>query len=1135
MTMSLLLSMFVATFGLVQNNGNSGNEELSTFLVNFASGSPIVDTPTAVDFSFANPDVVPGTTVHELGSSSFNSNLSASNGDRFNVVIGNDGDGGLFATNTGTYENEPILDSYLFNRSTNEFRTVTVSSLEEIAEGATVTLVLYGVGDQPNQESEFRVVYNGVNLGLQEADYDGSIEDTFVFYSFVKVDGANQVELAFRNADNGSNAGGFNGFSLVVTGPSDVEAIRINAGGGQHIDAQGNLFLADRYFSGGSRESSTNDDIFIVGTGTNATNDSDVDDILYQTERFDTDLSYEIPVANGIYDVRLHFAEIFFTSENLRVFDVSIEGVNVLDDFDVFGTRFNAFTQGHDASLPLDFAEIEVTDGFLSLNLNSQGADGINNAKISAIEVLPVANPTVALLPTGGNTIVTEGGQTDSFSVVLTQPPVSNVTTQILPGNELSVDTQTFTFTPSNFDIPQSVTITAINDSDGEGQQSVSLQVVASSDDPVYDGVARTLSVTVIDDDLVPVSFQTRNLDSGFDNPVAGTFGPDGRLYVANQFGLIRAYTFDNDYNVIDTQDITAITDLADSGSTLGITFNPFEQVAPGETPTLYVSQSFLFRATTEFESNVLTLTGPNHSVVTEIITGLPVSGFDHGINGLQFDGEGNLLIGVGGNTNTGVFDGVFASDAPESPLTSAILRARIFDPNFNGDIEYEFIDPEDPDLIDMAQDLGLLGGNANSAAGVDPNNQLLGEFLKVRDVAGEVEVETFAVGLRNSYDIVYTTQGHVFATDNGPNGIAEDELNFVSEGDFLGHPSIPRGRLDPRQTLDNAEYDVNAPSTADYTAPLTEVESSVNGIDEYRAETFNGQLRGQLVAQRFNNEVFFFQLDQTGTQLTNINSFGGGQIADGLDILTGPGGVIFGIDRNQDRVTIAVPFDNSVVTTTAYDIFPFRAPAEGGNQFIIGGTNFGDMSNTMILIDGVAAELVSVESNRIVGVFPALASSTEFLDVEVISDGEVSIIEESFLPLGGAILGDFDRDGDVDIDDLDRYNRNLDLIVADNPDVADIDLDNNGVIDSADFEQHFRTLVETSNGGVGTEAGDINLDGVVDVLGDAFELVNNLGSTATSWSQGDLNADGVVDVLGDAFILIGSLGFDNGGVAAGE
>ena len=1129
--LSLLLSVFMSTLGLVQNGGNG---EVGTFLVNFANGDPIVDTATAADFSFANPSVALGTTVHELGGSELNLNLNASNGAQFNVAIGS-GNGGLFATDTGTYENEPILDSYLVNRSTTAFRTVTVSSLEEIVAGDTVTLVLYGVGDQANQEAEFRVIYDGASLGLQEANYDGSITETFVFYSFVKVDGVDQVELGFRNAGNGSNFSGFNGFSLVVTGPSDVEAIRINAGGGQHVDAQGNLFLADQYFNAGSRESSTNDDIFIVGTGTNDSNDSDVDDILYQTERFDDDLSYEIPVANGIYDVRLHFAEIFFTSENLRVFDVSIEGVNVLDNFDVFGTRFNAFTPGHDASLPLDFTEIEVSDGFLSLNLNSQGADGINNAQISAIEVLSVTNPTMALIPTGGSTIVAEGGQTDSFSVVLTQPPVSNVTAQILPGNELSVGTQTLTFTPSNFDVPQSVTVTAVDDSDGEGQQNVSLQVVASSNDPVYDGVTRTLNVTVIDDDLVPVAFTRRNLATGIDNPVAGTFGPDGRLYVANQFGLIRAYTFDDDYNVIGTQNITAITNLADSGSTLGITFNPFEQVAPGETPTLYVSQSFLFRETTEFESNVLTLTGPNHSVVTEIITGLPVSGFDHGINGLQFDGEGNLLIGVGGNTNRGVFDGVFGSDAPESPLTSAVLRARISDPNFNGDIEYEFIDPEDPDLIDLAQELELLEPDATSAISVDPNNQLLGEFLRVRDVAGEVEVETFAVGLRNSYDLVYTTQGHVFATDNGPNGIAEDELNFISEGDFLGHPSIPRGRLDPRQTLDNAEYDPDAPSTADYTGPLAEVESSVNGIDEYRARTFNGQLRGQLIAQRFNNEVFFFTLDQTGTGLANINTFGGGQIGDGLDILTGPGGVIFGIDRNQDRITIAEPLDNNVSSLAAYDIFPFRAPAAGGNQFVIGGTNFGNINNTTILIGGVAADLISVETNRIVGVFPELPASAEFLDVAVISGNEMSVIEESFLPLGGSILGDFDRDGDVDINDLDRYNRNLDLIVADNPDVADIDLDNNGVIDSADFEQHFGTLVETSNGGVGTGAGDINLDGVVDVLGDAFELISNLGSMATSWSQGDLNADGVVDVLGDAFILIANLGFDNGGAVAGE
>ena len=63
-----------------------------------------------------------------------------------------------------------------------------------------------------------------------------------------------------------------------------------------------------------------------------------------------------------------------------------------------------------------------------------------------------------------------------------------------------------------------------------------------------------------------------------------------------------------------------------------------------------------------------------------------------------------------------------------------------------------------------------------------------------------------------------------------------------------------------------------------------------------------------------------------------------------------------------------------------------------------------------------------------------------------------------------------------------------------------------------------------TSNGRQGTPIGDINLDGKVDVLGDAMLLLANLGTTDAGWSSGDLNADGHVDVLGDAFRLVSSL-----------
>ena len=57
---------------------------------------------------------------------------------------------------------------------------------------------------------------------------------------------------------------------------------------------------------------------------------------------------------------------------------------------------------------------------------------------------------------------------------------------------------------------------------------------------------------------------------------------------------------------------------------------------------------------------------------------------------------------------------------------------------------------------------------------------------------------------------------------------------------------------------------------------------------------------------------------------------------------------------------------------------------------------------------------------------------------------------------------------------------------------------------------------------------GDANLDGVVNVLSDAFALVGNLNSTTElAWADGNFNGDGIVNVLGDAFILIGNLGQD--------
>ena len=123
-------------------------------------------------------------------------------------------------------------------------------------------------------------------------------------------------------------------------------------------------------------------------------------------------------------------------------------------------------------------------------------------------------------------------------------------------------------------------------------------------------------------------------------------------------------------------------------------------------------------------------------------------------------------------------------------------------------------------------------------------------------------------------------------------------------------------------------------------------------------------------------------------------------------------------------------------------------------------------------------------------------------------------------------LLGDFDTDGDVDGGDVDFYIGRLDQPAT--GDLAQLDLDGDGTVTIADHNLHVTTLVVTSNGVTGALVGDVDLDGVVDVLSDAFALIGSLCQSVTSRSEGDLNADGVGTVLGDAFILISQLGQSN-------
>jgi hypothetical protein len=100
---------------------------------------------------------------------------------------------------------------------------------------------------------------------------------------------------------------------------------------------------------------------------------------------------YTIPVTNGNYTVRLHFAELNKSAAGQRVFDVSIEGVKRLDRFDVF-----AAAGGANKAIVREFVTA-VSDGNLTIDFIRQ----VDNAFVNAIEIIPV---TQARMNTAGTT-----------------------------------------------------------------------------------------------------------------------------------------------------------------------------------------------------------------------------------------------------------------------------------------------------------------------------------------------------------------------------------------------------------------------------------------------------------------------------------------------------------------------------------------------------------------------------------------------------------------------------------------------------------------------------------------------------------------------------------------------------------
>lgn len=156
----------------------------------------------------------------------------------------------------------------------------------------------------------------------------------------------------------------------VTDQPVERKIVRIKAGVSAPVtDSAGNVWLADQGFEGG--DSAERPEVEITGTK---------DQVIYRAEHYSMD-SFSWPLANGKYQVKLHFAETYdgITGPGERVFSFNVQGQE-FKDFDVWKKA------GGPLKAYVETVEVEVTNGKLLIKFTSN----VENPAINGIEIIPV-------------------------------------------------------------------------------------------------------------------------------------------------------------------------------------------------------------------------------------------------------------------------------------------------------------------------------------------------------------------------------------------------------------------------------------------------------------------------------------------------------------------------------------------------------------------------------------------------------------------------------------------------------------------------------------------------------------------------------------------------------------------------
>ena len=144
----------------------------------------------------------------------------------------------------------------------------------------------------------------------------------------------------------------------------------------------------------------------------------------------------------------------------------------------------------------------DARDDTATLSHTVSSTDGdYNGVTVSAVDVTVRDDETPGVSIRPEELTIAEGGS-DSYEVVLTSKPSHDVTATIsyTGDQDVSIDDQELTFTDSNWETPQTVTVSAAQDDDARDDTAALSHAVASADED-YNGIAVPEVVVAVTDD----------------------------------------------------------------------------------------------------------------------------------------------------------------------------------------------------------------------------------------------------------------------------------------------------------------------------------------------------------------------------------------------------------------------------------------------------------------------------------------------------------------------------------------------------------------------------------------------------------------------------------------------------------